>query len=82
MIASIATYHVGPHPIIKKLDEMGGITPAGHSKTLLDMITDFQIMFVIAAIAGVSTLQNSDSDTFAVRKETNTYPEVLHATTG
>lgn len=56
MIASIATYYVGLHPIIKKLDEMGEITPAGYSKTLLGMITGFQIMFVIAAIAGIVTL--------------------------
>lgn len=56
MIASIATYYVGLHPIIKKLDEKGEITPAGYSKTLFGMITGFQVMFVIAAIAGIATL--------------------------
>lgn len=56
MIASIATYYVGLHPIIKKLDAMGEITPAGYSKTLLGMISGFQIMFTIAAIAGIATL--------------------------
>lgn len=56
MIASIATYYVGLHPIIRKLDEMGEITPAGYSKTLFGMITGFQVMFAVAAIVGIVTL--------------------------
>lgn len=53
MVASIATYYVGLHPIIRKLDDMGQVTPAGYSKTLFMMITGFQAMFVIAAVAGI-----------------------------
>lgn len=50
MILSIATYYFRLHPIIKKLDEMGEITPKGYSKTLFYMITGFMLMFNIAAI--------------------------------
>lgn len=45
MILSIASYYVGLHPIIKKLDELGEITPKGYSKTLFMMITGFMLMF-------------------------------------
>ncbi len=50
MILSIATYYFRLHPIIKKLDEMGEITPKGYSKTLFFMITGFMLMFGIAVI--------------------------------
>jgi hypothetical protein len=48
MIASIATYFWRLHPIIKKLDEMGEVTPKGYSKTLALMITGFLILFSVA----------------------------------
>lgn len=50
MILSIATYFWKLHPIIKKLDAMGEITPNGYSKTLFFMIAGFLLMFSIAAI--------------------------------
>lgn len=50
MILSIATYFCRLHPIIKKLDKMGGITPKGYSKTLGLMITGFLIMFSLSLI--------------------------------
>lgn len=56
MIASIATYYVGLHPVIKTLDEIGEITPAGYSKTLFAMISGFQVVFAVAAVVGIATL--------------------------
>ena len=50
MILSIATYFWKLHPIIKKLDSMGKITPKGYSKTLGIMISGFLIMFLFALI--------------------------------
>ena len=50
MILSIATYFWRLHPIIKKLDKMGKITPKGYSKTLGLMITGFLIMFSLSLI--------------------------------
>ena len=50
MILSIATYFWKLHPIIKKLDKMGKITPKGYSKTLGLMITVFLIMFSLSLI--------------------------------
>ena len=51
MILSIATYFWKLHPIIKKLDEMGKITPKNYSKVLAIMILGFLIMFTGALIA-------------------------------
>lgn len=48
MILSIATYFWKLHPIIKKLDAMGKITPKGYSKALGYMITGFLVMFTAA----------------------------------
>ena len=50
MILSIATYFWKLHPIIKKLDQMGKITPKGYSKTLGLMIMGFLIMFLLSLI--------------------------------
>lgn len=50
MILSIVTYFWKLHPIIKKLDKMGKITPKGYSKTLGLMITGFLIMFSLSLI--------------------------------
>ena len=50
IILSIATYFFKLHPIIKKLDSMGKITPKGYSKTLGYMISSFLIMFSLALI--------------------------------
>ena len=50
MILSIATYFWKLHPIIKKLDKMGKITPKGYFKTLGLMITVFLIMFSLSLI--------------------------------
>lgn len=48
MILSIATYFWRLHPIIKKLDSMGCITPKGYSKALDWMIAGFMILFTAA----------------------------------
>lgn len=48
MILSIATYFWRLHPIIKKLDTMGCITPKGYSKALGWMIAGFMLMFTAA----------------------------------
>lgn len=45
MILSILTYFWRLHPIIKKLDYMGEITPKGYSKALFFMIAGFIVMF-------------------------------------
>lgn len=50
MILSISTYFLRLHPIIKKLDQNGKITPKGYSKTLGYMITGFLWMFIVALI--------------------------------
>lgn len=50
MILSIATYFWKLHPIIKKLDAKGEITPKGYSKTLGLMIGGFLLMFSVAFI--------------------------------
>lgn len=50
MILSIATYYVRLHPILKKLDQQGEITPQGYSNTLFWMITGFMMMFTLALI--------------------------------
>lgn len=48
MILSIATYFFRLHPIIKKLDKAGEITPKGYSKALFMMIVSFMLMFSVA----------------------------------
>ena len=50
MIASIATYFWRLHPIVKRLDQKGQITPKGYSKTLGLMIAGFLFMFTLALI--------------------------------
>ena len=55
MILSIATYFWRLHPIIKKLDAMGCITPKGYSKALGWMITGFLLMFAAALIVHIIT---------------------------
>lgn len=50
MILSIATYYVRLHPIIKKLDQLGEITPKDYSKTSFWMITGFMLMFSLALV--------------------------------
>lgn len=54
MIISILTYFWRLHPIIKKLDSKGEITPKGYSKALFGMISGFIAMFTIALIVYVS----------------------------
>ncbi len=51
MILSIATYFWKLHPSIKKLDDMGMITPIGYSKTLFKMIVGMVCLFIIAIVA-------------------------------
>lgn len=55
MILSIATYFWRLHPTIKKLDNMGCITPKGYSKALGWMITGFLIMFILALMGHILT---------------------------
>lgn len=55
MILSIATYFWKLHPIIKKLDNMGKITPKGYSKTLGLMIAGFLLMFTLALLIYLTT---------------------------
>ncbi len=50
MILSIATYFFRLHPIIKKIDETGHLSPKGYSKTLFMMIVSFIFMFTFALI--------------------------------
>jgi len=50
MIVSIASYYWRLHPIIKKCDEKGEITPKGYSKALGFMIAFFLVMFTIALV--------------------------------
>ena len=55
MILSIATYFWRLHPMIKKLDAMGCITPKGYSNALGWMITGFMLMFTAALIVHIIT---------------------------
>lgn len=50
MIISILTYFWKLHPIMKKLDKMGKISPKGYSKTLDIMIISFLVVFSISLI--------------------------------
>lgn len=50
MIASIATYYWRLHPIVRRLDQKGQITPSGYSKTLGLMIAGFLTMFSVALV--------------------------------
>ncbi|MFI3230668.1 MAG: hypothetical protein R3Y29_03835 [bacterium] len=50
MILSILTYYWRLHPIIKKLDSLGQVTPKNYSKALFGMITGFISMFITAII--------------------------------
>ena len=50
MILSISLYFITLHPLIKKLDTMGEITPKGYSKALFGMISGMIIMFLGALI--------------------------------
>ncbi len=50
MILSIATYFWRLHPIVKRLDASGKITPKGYSKALGFMISGFLAMFSCALI--------------------------------
>lgn len=51
LILSIFVYYISLHPLIKKLDQMGKISPKGYSKTLFLMITGFICMFTLGLIA-------------------------------
>ncbi len=53
MILSISTYFFRLHPIIKKLDSMGEVSPKGYSKKLFFMILGFVSMFTTALILHV-----------------------------
>ncbi len=53
MILSIATYFWKLHPIIKRLDAQGKITPKNYSVTLGRMIAGFLIMFSGALCASI-----------------------------
>lgn len=50
MILSIATYYWRLHPIIRKLDNLGKISPKGYSKALGYMIGGFLCMFSMALL--------------------------------
>jgi len=50
MICSISLYFFKLHPIVKKLDQEGKLTPKGYSKVLGNMIGGFIAMFVIALV--------------------------------
>ena len=50
MILSISLYFITLHPLIKKLDNMGEITPKGYSKGLFAMILGMIVMFLGALI--------------------------------
>ena len=55
MILSIGTYFWRLHPIIRKLDAMGCITPKGYSKALGWMIAGFMMMFTAALAVHILT---------------------------
>lgn len=50
LILSILVYYISLHPLIKKLDNMGKITPKGYSKVLFMMITTFILIFSVALL--------------------------------
>ena len=50
MCCAILTYFWKLHPIIKQLDEMGEIKPAGYSKTQEQMIAGFLVMFTVTML--------------------------------
>ena len=50
MILSISTYFFKLHPILKKLDDLGKITPKGYSKKLKYMIIGFLCLFIISLV--------------------------------
>ncbi len=50
IIFSVCTYFFCLHPIVKKLDALGELTPVGYSKALLAMIIGFVSMFTGALI--------------------------------
>ncbi len=47
---SITSYFFGLHPIIKKLDKMGEITPRGYSRSLGFMIWGFIALFIVCIV--------------------------------
>lgn len=49
-VLSIGLYFITLHPIIRKLDANGEITPKGYSRTLGFMIAGFMVMFAVALI--------------------------------
>ncbi|GAB6088768.1 hypothetical protein [Spirochaeta dissipatitropha] len=49
-VVSIGIYFVTLHPIIKKLDAMGRISPVGYSRTLSRMISGFMLLFTFSLI--------------------------------
>ncbi len=50
MCVAISSYYFRLHPIIKKLDKNGEITPKGYSKILLIMITGIITLFILTII--------------------------------
>ena len=55
MILSIATCFWRLHPIIRKLDAVGGIVPKGYSKALDGMIAGFLVLFTAALAVHILT---------------------------
>ena len=49
-VLSIGLYFITLHPIIRKLDAAGEITPKGYSRTLGFMIAGFMVMFAVAFV--------------------------------
>ncbi len=49
-VLSIGVYFLSLYPIIRKLDKMGKLTPAGYSKTLSITIALFMLMFAAAIV--------------------------------
>ncbi len=54
LILSISSYFWRLHPLIKKMDNDGYITPRGYSKTLGIMILCFMLVFIAAFILGLA----------------------------
>ncbi len=50
MCIAVSSYYFMLHPIVKKLDENGEITPKGYSKVLFSMITGFNSIFILAIV--------------------------------
>ena len=50
MILSISTYFFKLHPILKRLDDLGKITPKGYSKKLKHMIIGCLCLFIISLV--------------------------------